>query len=324
MKRIFYLVTTMIMVLGLAYLCEMESKAYFERGTVSVSLGQGSLTLEQGQSGTVSISFSPSTSSQLPGCGMAECPQSCGEKNCLDENGECKCGGLSYQTYYAYANVTSSNASIASATYQNGSLNIQANQVGTATITVTSYLRQFTSMTTTMTVTVKEKTVVQTPSNNGSTGSGSSGSGSTGSGSSGSGSSGSGTSGTGSTGSGTTSNGSAGNKTQSVSSNNSTQATTSESSSETVATHENDSSETIETDEAQGEDVVTSETAETEKKESSKKKTEEKKTEDESKETSAALENTSSGVGMIVGVILILGIAAGGSYVLWKRKKDNP
>jgi hypothetical protein len=314
MKRIFYLVTTMIMVLGLAYLCEMESKAYFERGTVSVSLGQGSLTLEQGQSGTVSISFSPSTSSQLPGCGMAECPQSCGEKNCLDENGECKCGGLSYQTYYAYANVTSSNASIASATYQNGSLNIQANQVGTATITVTSYLRQFTSMTTTMTVTVKEKTVVQTPSNNGSTGSGSSGSGS----------SGSGTSGTGSTGSGTTSNGSAGNKTQSVSSNNSTQATTSESSSETVATHENDSSETIETDEAQGEDVVTSETAETEKKESSKKKTEEKKTEDESKETSAALENTSSGVGMIVGVILILGIAAGGSYVLWKRKKDNP
>lgn len=142
------------------------SLAYFERGNVGGSVGKQSVVLEQGKSEAVSVSFSPAQSSQLPGCGMAECPQICGEKDCLDENGECKCAGTTYQTYYAFASVSSSNTSVATASYNSGRVvTINAISPGTATITVTASLRQFTSTSTTIQVTVKAKeTPVETPS----------------------------------------------------------------------------------------------------------------------------------------------------------------
>ena len=144
----------------------MESKAYFQRGPVNVSVGKSSVSIKQGQSETVSVSFSPSKSSQLPGCGMAECPQSCGEKECLDENGECTCNGTTYKTYYAFATVLSSNTSVATAEYGNGSVRINGISAGTATITVVASLRQFSSTSATIKVTVskaaEETTKVET------------------------------------------------------------------------------------------------------------------------------------------------------------------
>ncbi|MGN0295320.1 MAG: hypothetical protein ACI4D3_15085 [Lachnospiraceae bacterium] len=134
----------------------IETKAYFDRGPVNVSVGKSSVSIRQGQSETVSVSFSPSKSSQLPGCGMAECPQSCGEKECLDENGECTCNGTTYQTYYAFATVSSSNTSVATAEYSSGSVRISGISAGTATVTVTASLRQFSSTSATIKVTVSK------------------------------------------------------------------------------------------------------------------------------------------------------------------------
>ena len=151
------IMTAFVMAVLLTVMSGNVSLAYFDRGAVGVSVGKKNVTLEQGQSETISVTFSPAQSSQLPGCGMAECPQSCGEKNCLDENGECKCNGTTYQTYYAFATTTSSNTSVATADYGNGVINVHAISPGTATITVTASLRQFNSTSTSISVTVKEK-----------------------------------------------------------------------------------------------------------------------------------------------------------------------
>ena len=135
-----------------------DSFAYFQRGSVGVYAGQSSVSVSQGGSAAVSLSFSPASSSQLPGCGMAECPQICGEKDCLDANGECKCNGTTYTTYPAYAEAYSSNTSVATASCSGSTVYISGISPGSATITVTAYLRQFTSTSTSIYVTVSGST----------------------------------------------------------------------------------------------------------------------------------------------------------------------
>ena len=146
--------------------------AYFDRGPVKVTAAQNSVSVAVGKSTTVSISTSPSSDDQLPGCGMAECPQICGEKNCLDENGECTCNGTEYKTYYTDVTTASSNSSVAKASYNNGVLTITGVSAGEADVTVTAALRQYTSTTQTIHVTVsggntastdKKETTVKTP-----------------------------------------------------------------------------------------------------------------------------------------------------------------
>jgi hypothetical protein len=161
-KKKFKLFVMMLSTVMILILSPNETKAYFNRGNVKVSLGQSSLLLEEGQSGTVSVSITPSSDSQLPGCGMAECPQICGEKDCLDKNGDCTCAGTTYKTYYASASVSSSNTGVATATYSGGTVSIKANQEGTATISVTASLRQYNSTSTSMTVTVRGKSQKET------------------------------------------------------------------------------------------------------------------------------------------------------------------
>ena len=162
-KKTRIVISALLLTVLIGMCFDQTAWAYFDRGPVGVSVGKSSVTLEVGQSESVSVSFSPSSSSQLPGCGMAECPQICGDKNCFDENGECKCNGSTYQTYYAFAQTVSSNTSVATASYQNGVVVVTGHSAGTATITVTASLRQFQSTSTSFTVTVNQQPQTQKP-----------------------------------------------------------------------------------------------------------------------------------------------------------------
>ncbi len=175
-KRIAAVLACFLTAVFVCMQCSDVAYAYFNRGTVTMSLGKQSVSLEQGASENISISFSPASDDQLPGCGMAECPQICGEKECLDENYNCCCNGTTYTTYYAYATVSSSNTSVATATYDNGVVTVKGVGSGTATITLTASLRQFTSSTQTMEVTVTAASTSGSSSSGSTSGSSSSGS----------------------------------------------------------------------------------------------------------------------------------------------------
>ena len=133
----------------------VPSLAYFNRGAVQISLSQTSISIDQGASASVSVTIDPIKEDQLPGCGMAECPQTCGSSGCLNENGECTCAGTNYKTYYSSVAVSSSNASVAAASYSNGTLTVKGVGAGTAVITATGSMRQYTDASVTMNVTVK-------------------------------------------------------------------------------------------------------------------------------------------------------------------------
>ena len=133
----------------------VPSLAYFNRGAVQISLSQTSLSINQGESAAVSVTIDPIKEDQLPGCGMAECPQTCGSSGCLNENGECTCAGTNYKTYYSSVSAVSSNSSVAAASYANGTLTVKGVGSGTVVITVTGSMRQYTDASVTMNVTVK-------------------------------------------------------------------------------------------------------------------------------------------------------------------------
>ncbi len=128
--------------------------AYYNRGSVSVSLGVSSLEVAAGESVDVSMSFSPAADSQTEGCGMAKCPQNCAA-SCQDENGQCRCSGTDYTTYYPTAVATSSNPAVAVAVCRNGVLTIYGRAEGEADIAVQASLRQFTDGETSIHVTVR-------------------------------------------------------------------------------------------------------------------------------------------------------------------------
>lgn len=119
-----------------------------------MQLGQTSVSVQEGKSVSVSVSVDPIKEQQLPGCGMAECPQSCGNTGCLNEYGECTCAGTTYQTYYSSAKAVSGNSAVASASYANGTLTIRGVSAGKTTVTVTGSMRQYTDCTKTISVTV--------------------------------------------------------------------------------------------------------------------------------------------------------------------------
>lgn len=133
----------------------LPGDAYFNRGTVSVSLGQSAVSMTAGSTAEVSVAVDPIKQDQLPGCGMAECPQTCGD-GCLNESGECTCAGTEYKTYYAEISVSSSNSQTATASYSNGTLTVKGHSPGSAQITVTGKLRQYTDSSVILNVTVTE------------------------------------------------------------------------------------------------------------------------------------------------------------------------
>jgi hypothetical protein len=131
--------------------------AYYDRGTIGVSPAQAEVTLVSGQSQTIGVGISPASDSHPVGCGDPECPQICGELECDDGNGNCKCGGPEYLTWEASVAASSSDSSVASASYGGGSLTITGISAGTATITITAQMHQFTQGSATIHVTVNSK-----------------------------------------------------------------------------------------------------------------------------------------------------------------------
>ncbi len=116
--------------------------AYFDRGAVSLMLGNSNITVEKGSSIAVSATLNPASRDELPSCGLPECPQTCGPE-CINETGDCTCNGYDYQTYYATVISASADANIATASYANGVLTIRGINTGTTTITTHGSLRQY-------------------------------------------------------------------------------------------------------------------------------------------------------------------------------------
>lgn len=138
--------------------------AYFSYPGCSISFGSGSVTVVKGSTTSVVCTVSPMSEQQLPGCGMSICPQECGSLTtpggvvggCLNGEGWCTCAGTTYQTYNTQVSVSSSNPSVARATFSGGALSIKAYGVGTTTVTVTASLSKHVDSSNSMTVTVTE------------------------------------------------------------------------------------------------------------------------------------------------------------------------
>ena len=135
----------------------VPSFAYIERGDVEIG-GESSYTLEVGE--TAELGITPYAEEHLPGCGMSDCPSTCGEKNCITEGPtgqqECVCAGLEYQTYEATVNAESSDDSVATAEYDKaGHVVITAKGAGTAEVNVSAEFREYDSAEKTVKVTVK-------------------------------------------------------------------------------------------------------------------------------------------------------------------------
>lgn len=143
-----------------------SAQAVVNRGSMSVSM-PGSLSLTAGESTSVACTVSPGSDYQTPNCSTAYCPSGCGPngQGCLDDEGQCTCISSARSWYYSSATASSSNPSVARATYSNGVLYVDAYSAGTATIEVVGSLRLWTSAYAYMTVNVSAPQQVQpTPS----------------------------------------------------------------------------------------------------------------------------------------------------------------
>ncbi len=123
--------------------CPAPAFAYYDRGAVGVETGVAQVSVQAGDTASVSVTVTPSSDDQTVGCGMPKCPQGC-SSSCADENGQCTCAGTEYTTYYPTLSAVSSNAGVATAVVDGGKLTIYGRSAGTATITVNASLRQFT------------------------------------------------------------------------------------------------------------------------------------------------------------------------------------
>lgn len=156
--------------------------AYFSKPAPSISVA-GGVSVASGSSTTIACTVSPEAESQLPGCGMAECPQACdglvkpGDSKpggCLDANGWCTCAGTGYYTAYTSVQVSSSDPSVARASYASGVLSIVGYRPGTATISISASLSKHAPSAASTTVTVYDNAATPSnPSNNGGSPSGS-------------------------------------------------------------------------------------------------------------------------------------------------------
>ncbi len=158
-------VARVLLALVVASACVLTSLSpawgYYVFGTVEVATGATQVSLAAGSSTLVSVTVTPASDDQTLGCGMAKCPQECTSPStvdsgysCFDVNGNCTCAGTAYSTYYPELRVSSSNSAVASAVVSGNAVTITGNSAGEAIITVTASLRQWTSNSTAISVTV--------------------------------------------------------------------------------------------------------------------------------------------------------------------------
>ena len=142
-RRMMPAALAMLFAASMFLMSAVPSFAYINRGNVVIG-DPGSTELKVGESTTMSIT--PFEEQHLPGCGMADCPTVCGEKNCITYiNGqmECTCQGTELQTYYATVSPHSSDESVATISYDGkGNCVITAVGAGTCQISVCADLRE--------------------------------------------------------------------------------------------------------------------------------------------------------------------------------------
>lgn len=143
-KRAAKLVSMAVIGLFLCAFAGLPVLAYYNQGTVSLSLGKTNVTVAPGGNCSVSATMSPASANETQGCGMAQCPQTCGP-TCADANGQCICMGADYHNYPATVTLTSANASVAMAKYTNGVISVTGVSPGTTTIYAQGSLREYTS-----------------------------------------------------------------------------------------------------------------------------------------------------------------------------------
>ncbi len=157
MKRSIRFTGIVSAVMLLAGTFAVPSFAFIERGDVQIN-GESSYTLEVGK--TAELSITPYAEEHLPGCGMSDCPSSCGEKGCITigptGQQECTCVGTEYKLYEATVNADSSDDSVATAAYDKaGHVVITAKGAGTAKVNISAEFREYNSAEKTVEVTVK-------------------------------------------------------------------------------------------------------------------------------------------------------------------------
>ncbi len=124
--------------------------AYYSLSPVEIYLGSNSISMGAGESASIGCGLSIASEEQTVGCGMAECPQGCGDLTtpqgvkggCADVNGWCTCMGTAYSAYGTNVAVYSDNPGVARASYSNGVLNVTSYGAGSATLTVSATLQQ--------------------------------------------------------------------------------------------------------------------------------------------------------------------------------------
>ena len=156
-KKILCGAVSAVMVMSAA---TVSSFAYIERGDVTIS-GEESYTLQEGE--TAELNVSPYAEEHYPGCQMPECPEICGEKDCIEYvNGqpECTCNGRELTLYEAEVTLESSDESVAEASYDksSGTVTITAVSAGEAVISVEAAMREYNSASREIAVTVEGET----------------------------------------------------------------------------------------------------------------------------------------------------------------------
>jgi hypothetical protein len=121
-----------------------SATAYYNRGTVQMTVGASTISISVGQSATVSVILSPASFEGTIGCGLPGCPQTC-EAKCGDEiTGQCTCAGSIKRMNYASVVLGVAQPYIASAAYSSGVVTIQGLAAGTTSISLRGILLEHT------------------------------------------------------------------------------------------------------------------------------------------------------------------------------------
>lgn len=146
----------LIVAMGMVLLAAMPkaAQAYISKGTVEIEADTEEITIAPGETKKIPVHLTPQEDEQFPGCGMADCPETCGD--CLTKNMECPCDGTEYETYYAQVKVRSSDEGVAAAQYEEGYVEFQGISQGEAQVKASAALRNFTGSSVTFQVHVKE------------------------------------------------------------------------------------------------------------------------------------------------------------------------